>query len=293
MVKLHGAQLITGYGWNAGFVRRLEYEGNIKLKKLINPSDYLIDKYKDQLNPKKSLRQQLKFKAVEKKKRVELKATKKKKLLLAQAQANNPIDSKKKKKKVQNKEPAETQEAPIFEANEPSTSSSSTSSSSSSQPMTIFEENEPIDFNVAKPKKKKVQNKEPTEAQEEREQRKRKEQIEKNKENYNELDKLKGQVDLFKKEISKEDNEYHKQLEALKHRKGMKRVDKDNEEQRIIVNHSNIEREIMNKYKKVVEYMNDFNKRNGFEEARYFPDLIKRLDYVRTDIRENMRQLAL
>lgn len=114
------------------------------------------------------------------------------------------------------------------------------------------------DINVAKPKKikKKVDKAQPTEVEEERiEKKRREEEIQKGKFLLT-YDKLKQMIVEYKRADSKLDQEYKNQLSALKSKRGITKVKKDDIQQLLIKKiHSDINALKAGQYKPIFDYM--------------------------------------
>lgn len=143
----------------------------------------------------------------------------------------------------------------------------------------IFNENENVDFNVGKPKKKTTKNKLPTEAEEERQQAQHRKELEEKQNKIKKLENLKAQLVECRKELGKENTKYMDVLEEVRNRKGMKKDDRTNLEQSVRQKYvKNIDK-IKSKYKEVFQFIsnNQLNDNNLNAVHKYISDKIKSL----------------
>jgi hypothetical protein len=175
-----------GSAKNAGYIRRMEKENlnakknvkNIDLTKMKNPSKYMQQKYG------------------------------KKPVITVPSFLNRnlrKVQKPKKVKKVVDPEPEYDQ--PVFEP-EPLPI----------EPEPLFKDNEVVDYNVGKPKKKvnKVKKRTPTEVEEERQQIERQKELENKQKILSELELLKKKVLECRKVMDSENNKYRTNLDYLK-----------------------------------------------------------------------------
>lgn len=122
---------------------------------------------------------------------------------------------------------------------------------------TVFHDDEVVDYNVGRPKPKRVaaKNRGPTEVEEERQERAKRAEVERRHAVIEEHEQLKASLVTYHKELQKEDNTYWSVLDELKHRKGMRKVAKDEQEQKIISKHHDNVKKIKTKYPKVFQYV--------------------------------------
>jgi hypothetical protein len=125
--------------------------------------------------------------------------------------------------------------------------------------LPLFTEHETLDFNVGKDKPKKPKKKSklhiPTEAEEERQEQERLKELERKKKLLNELELLKKQIVECKNKLGKENNNYHKLLEELKHRRGITKLKKADRQEEIIVEHLSNIKKIKGEYPQVFQYI--------------------------------------
>ena len=112
------------------------------------------------------------------------------------------------------------------------------------------------DYHVGKVPKKKVNNKNRlTKVQEERLEAEKRKKVDESHRIRDNLESLKKMVTECKTKLGKNETEYMKQLNALKSRKGLKKVQKDElQEQLIVSNHQTINN-IKHSFKELSEYM--------------------------------------
>ena len=136
----------------------------------------------------------------------------------------------------------------------------------------IFYDNENVEFNVAKPKKKIQRTQQPTEAQEERAQEERITTV-----NY--LQNLKANLVALKKELGKENSKYLDVLEEVRTRKGLKKDERTNLEQEARNRYVNNINKIKQKYKDVYQFIknNRLNDNDLNNVHQYIRDKIKSL----------------
>ena len=112
------------------------------------------------------------------------------------------------------------------------------------------------DYHVGKVPKKKVSNKNRlTEVQEERlevEKRKKEDELHKARQH---LESFKLMVTEYKSKLGKQENVYHKELNELKHKRGLRKTQKDEFQEQLIVNHHKTINKLKTLYPKLFEYM--------------------------------------
>jgi hypothetical protein len=141
------------------------------------------------------------------------------------------------------------------------------------EPQPIFDQQDNLDFNVAKPKKKKVtKTKQLTEAEEDRINEERVNKI-------NKLESLKAQLVECRKELGKENSTYMDVLDEVRNRKKLKQTDRTNLEQAVRSKYvKNIDK-IKAKYKDVFQFISN-NKLNDDDlnsVHKYINDKMKSL----------------
>ena len=158
------------------------------------------------------------------------------------------------------------------------------------EPEPIFEPNEQVDFPVGRPKKKKQQNRQPTEAQEERQERVQQEEQEKRKNLSEQLKALKKQIYEYQKKVGKENSEYRDNLDNLQSGRwgqykkvleeaGRKNVTKDNIREALIKkNRSNLKK-IKDEYPNVFNYIKNhkLNENDMNQVVNHINERIKHL----------------
>jgi hypothetical protein len=111
-------------------------------------------------------------------------------------------------------------------------------------------------YNVGKPKKKVKNNKSAlTEVQEERleaEKRKKEDELHKVRQH---LESLKLMVTDYKSKLGKQENAYHKELNDLKHKHGLRKTQKDDLQEQLIVNHHKTIKQMKTLYPQLFAYM--------------------------------------
>ena len=121
----------------------------------------------------------------------------------------------------------------------------------------LFDDNDNVDYNVGKQKPKRVAAKKrgPTEVEEERLERAQREQREAKQKQLDELKQLGKLVQECHKMLQKEDNTYDEVIDELKHRKGMKKVDKSELQEKIIAKHHANIKKIKQQYSIIFQYI--------------------------------------
>lgn len=114
-----------------------------------------------------------------------------------------------------------------------------------------------VDYNVGRPKPKRVsaKNRGPTEAEEERQERAKRAEVERRHAVIEEHEQLKASLVECRKMLENENNAYASALDELKHRKGMRKVAKEDMEQKIISKHHDNVKKIKAKFPKVFQYV--------------------------------------
>lgn len=111
-------------------------------------------------------------------------------------------------------------------------------------------------YNVGKPKKKVNNNRSAlTEVQEERleaEKRKKEDELHKVRQH---LESLKLMVTDYKSKLGKQENAYHKDLNDLKHKRGLRKTQKDELQEQLIVNHHKTVNHMKTLYPQLFAYM--------------------------------------
>jgi hypothetical protein len=122
---------------------------------------------------------------------------------------------------------------------------------------TVFYNDDVVDYNVGRPKPKRVSAKYrgPTEAEEERQERARRAAAERRYAVIEEHEQLKASVVQCRTELQKEDGLYMNALDELKLRKGMRKTAKDELEQKIISKHHDNVKKIKTKYPLIYQYV--------------------------------------
>jgi hypothetical protein len=158
-------------------------------------------------------------------------------------------------------------------------------------PEPLFKDNEVVDYNVGKPKKKvtKVKKRTPTEVEEERKQIERQKELENKQKLLSELESLKKKVLECRKVMETENNKYHTNLEYLKpgnwskfkrilEKDGRKNVNKDTIQEEIIAkNRSNLKK-IKDKYPEVFQYMKTHKMNDNLNDMyKHINEQIKKL----------------
>jgi len=114
-----------------------------------------------------------------------------------------------------------------------------------------------VDYNVGRPKPKRVstKNRGPTEVEEERQERARRAEEERRYAVIEEHKQLKASVVQCRTELQKENDLYMNVLDELKHRRGMRKAAKDELEQKIISKHHDNVKKIKTKYPLIYQYI--------------------------------------
>lgn len=111
-------------------------------------------------------------------------------------------------------------------------------------------------YNVGKPKKKVSKDRNSlTEVQEERlevEKRKKEDELHKARQH---LESLKSMVTEYKSKLGKQENAYHKELNDLKHKRGLRKTQKDELQEQLIVNHHKTVNRMKTLYPQLFAYM--------------------------------------
>jgi hypothetical protein len=121
----------------------------------------------------------------------------------------------------------------------------------------LFDDIENVDYHVGKQKPKRVAAKRrgPTEVEEERLQQAQREQREAKQKQLDELDQLKKLVVDCQGLLRKEDNTYRDVIDELQHRRGMKKVAKNELQEQIVVKHHANIKKIKQQYSMVYQYV--------------------------------------
>ena len=121
----------------------------------------------------------------------------------------------------------------------------------------LFDDNENVDYNVGKQKPKRVAAKKrgPTEVELDRLRSAHREEREAKQKQVDELRQLSKLVVECHKMLQKEDNTYDEVIDELKHRKGMKKVDKSELQEKIIAKHHANIKKIKQQYSIIFQYI--------------------------------------